>query len=803
MISARSSEANTSSNRRLVQQLRSAKPETVVDAYRQVRVPPRETSYEVEHVTVKTDQWLGRLEDLRSWPDKYASKLAHVERGQMSAVNVPYKELGAVVLETGDLITGTLHDSIAEDVLLEYNMTGAELPDVTSQRQTAHDKGQTSEQLALKTAQAALLASTRRCPAAGMDHIRAMLTDTDAWIGQCTMDRPYMDAISRTKQLKQEADEANARESEMMKIEMKPLSPRTLKRLLRVADHTTVRQRASDVQDTRKQSDARLSEVLTEQQPTSSNDRTAAQVEKQFSSYLSVNDRLSQQQPDAEKLGRISAARQSRDNVVVSTTSARLSGAGNDTTADEKRASELRFEVDSEHASDDGQDSASQADAAPRISAQQQLVLEKFDSIYKILCSVINIRPKHLRSRNPLTVRTLQFVARDPFVGRQVVGATQSVASVTGHEGTRTVGPCETRSLPVFDASVMQTGEQTQQTVTRPVSPVKSWVTVTKATSSHLFQPQPPQQQADNRTTPQIPKPVSPAKIVKSGLQVSKKVRVAPATAKSYFDSAPVQIETWDDLVNVGKQKKTAKKMILWQQDLTEQSKQARVQPRQRSSSSGQGDNKSKSKQDVVYRQLESWARARERTQKAAMLKLEKIENNRTTKYRVLLSDLAFVRVNPYFIPERYFLHVRRILADPEVIPEVTVAWYEQLKIERTQANLEENPEMTSLMEKLHRFIYDDICEVEENVMEKMCLLVMSIPADQLSTPAWQRAIVFVMINILECELSYLKEWLAVRHLKLLRFVEEEIEQPAAAARLSRDSSNSVLAPTAQTSQQL
>ena len=51
---------------------------------------------------------------------------------------------------------------------------------------------------------------------------------------------------------------------------------------------------------------------------------------------------------------------------------------------------------------------------------------------------------------------------------------------------------------------------------------------------------------------------------------------------------------------------------------------------------------------------------------------------------------------------------------------------YEQLKVERTQANLEENPEMTSLMEKLHRFIYDDICEVEENVVVTASVYTLS-----------------------------------------------------------------------------
>jgi len=42
----------------------------------------------------------------------------------------------------------------------------------------------------------------------------------------------------------------------------------------------------------------------------------------------------------------------------------------------------------------------------------------------------------------------------------------------------------------------------------------------------------------------------------------------------------------------------------------------------------------------------------------------------------MLFNDLKFVRVNPYLIPERYFMHIRRLLAEPEVIPEVTVAWW-------------------------------------------------------------------------------------------------------------------------------
>ena len=56
-----------------------------------------------------------------------------------------------------------------------------------------------SEQLAADETHAAELASTRRCPAAGMDHIRDVLSDTDTWISNCLMNRPYMDTVIKTK----------------------------------------------------------------------------------------------------------------------------------------------------------------------------------------------------------------------------------------------------------------------------------------------------------------------------------------------------------------------------------------------------------------------------------------------------------------------------------------------------------------------------------------------------------------------------------------------------------------------------
>jgi len=75
-----------------------------------------EKPYKAEHVVVKNEQYLSRTEDVKPWRDKYAARVACQESGQMSAINVPYKELGQVVLETGDLITGTLQDSLPEDV---------------------------------------------------------------------------------------------------------------------------------------------------------------------------------------------------------------------------------------------------------------------------------------------------------------------------------------------------------------------------------------------------------------------------------------------------------------------------------------------------------------------------------------------------------------------------------------------------------------------------------------------------------------------------------------------------------------
>jgi len=56
-----------------------------------------------------------------------------------------------------------------------------------------------SEELAEQEKHAAELASTRRCLAAGMDHIRDMLADYDTWMRHCSMERPYLDVVNKSK----------------------------------------------------------------------------------------------------------------------------------------------------------------------------------------------------------------------------------------------------------------------------------------------------------------------------------------------------------------------------------------------------------------------------------------------------------------------------------------------------------------------------------------------------------------------------------------------------------------------------
>jgi len=60
-------------------------------------------------------------------------------------------------------------------------------------------KNERREELTSEREHLAQLASTRRCAAAGMDHIRTMLSENDAWIRHCVMERPYMDAVNKTK----------------------------------------------------------------------------------------------------------------------------------------------------------------------------------------------------------------------------------------------------------------------------------------------------------------------------------------------------------------------------------------------------------------------------------------------------------------------------------------------------------------------------------------------------------------------------------------------------------------------------
>ena len=60
-------------------------------------------------------------------------------------------------------------------------------------------KSQKSAELAAHEEHAAEVASTRRCTTAGMDRIRETLKDSDMWMRDCLMDRPYMQSVNKTK----------------------------------------------------------------------------------------------------------------------------------------------------------------------------------------------------------------------------------------------------------------------------------------------------------------------------------------------------------------------------------------------------------------------------------------------------------------------------------------------------------------------------------------------------------------------------------------------------------------------------
>ena len=65
-------------------------------------------------------------------------------------------------------------------------------------RQLQQRKTHRLEEIAAAEARAPLMASTRRCPTAGMAHIRAMLRDTDTWMKHCCMQRSFMRSVNNT-----------------------------------------------------------------------------------------------------------------------------------------------------------------------------------------------------------------------------------------------------------------------------------------------------------------------------------------------------------------------------------------------------------------------------------------------------------------------------------------------------------------------------------------------------------------------------------------------------------------------------
>ncbi|XP_035661708.1 uncharacterized protein LOC118405963 [Branchiostoma floridae] len=97
--------------------------------------------------------------------------------------------------------------------------------------------------------------------------------------------------------------------------------------------------------------------------------------------------------------------------------------------------------------------------------------------------------------------------------------------------------------------------------------------------------------------------------------------------------------------------------------------------------------------------------------------------------------------------------------SDTDVLPS---KWYASLKTECEEVAVQFANELNKVLTKLAMFSLEDAKNIP-NAMEKLCLLVMSLPADIVSSKTMQEALFFVVERMLDGHGELLAHWFQQR----------------------------------------
>ncbi|XP_070534245.1 uncharacterized protein [Ptychodera flava] len=93
--------------------------------------------------------------------------------------------------------------------------------------------------------------------------------------------------------------------------------------------------------------------------------------------------------------------------------------------------------------------------------------------------------------------------------------------------------------------------------------------------------------------------------------------------------------------------------------------------------------------------------------------------------------------------------------------------WYIDLKTDCHHVVGNHDCDINDILKKLYKFSFEDAKSIPSG-KERLCLIVMSLPADELMTIHMQMALYFVLENILNAPPEFFSNWLAHRKIPIV-----------------------------------
>ncbi|XP_014665156.1 PREDICTED: uncharacterized protein LOC106807358 isoform X2 [Priapulus caudatus] len=364
------------------------------------------------------------------------------------------------------------------------------------------------------------------------------------------------------------------------------------------------------------------------------------------------------------------------------------------------------------------------------MSKKKRQLLGKLRSIYQLLCTIFNMSPRHLKTRQPMSAKLLELLAtsspyknKDALQGMTGLRATGGILSHAGKSCDLTSASSDTVASPDVGA--------VSQTSKAPVA-----------------------------------------------LNVGRRIKtnVKPTSTEKQTP----RLETWEDLFNVGgatdgtQSQSTAtgsyqRQSIKRQEEVSDDRKEIQRTPpwqsiidtnRETEPSRRTSRRQQRSTKTMVPHMKQGFNKLKDSAGARCKNALERIDREMCTVYRQKFLSL---KLSPLYEQNLAAMRTsaKRIYRDVDVNIK-PAQWYQDLNAEVSELAGKNDIEIEGAVAQLSSFMAEDSLTIAHG-QQKLCLIVMSMPIFDLCTISMQAAILFVLDKILHGPEEQLHQWMLLR----------------------------------------